>query len=100
MLKCPLCTYVFDADTQSVLCPHFLLNDPKPPTGGFRFPPDVREALDLALAQRDREAIAALMGHPNPLVRACASRIYLAFREELARGPIDAPGDPSGDGLF
>lgn len=81
-MRCSTCNLVIDSDTQSLACPHPKLDDLPTPTGGFRFPPEARDAIDICISTADYEGLNKFLYHRNPLVRAYAAKISEAFRKK------------------
>lgn len=92
-MKCGICTDYFDESTQTVVCPHGLLNRAPLPNGGPRIPQDQRALIEEAFRMRDEMALLRLTGHNNVAVRAYA--IAMTKTLEDTQGAIGynlAPG--------
>ena len=78
-MRCSKCSNIFDPNEQTVICPHPHLDKIPAPTGGFRFPPEIRDEIEIALLRSDREALNEFRYHRNPLVRAYVTKIIEVF---------------------
>jgi hypothetical protein len=71
-MKCSLCERYFNQDEQSAVCPHELIEPPKPLPGGVRLRDAVRNQLDEAFEMRQQDALE----HISRTHGSFAARVY------------------------
>jgi hypothetical protein len=71
-MKCSLCERYYNQDEQSPVCPHELIEPPKPLPGGVRLRQEIRNQLEEAFELRQRSELE----HISRTHGSFAARVY------------------------